>query len=196
MTSNFDSHNSNDQPSSAVNPNRSHSLNVMQRDRFEMLSAYLDGEVSADERRQVEEWLANDPTVQRLHARLLNLRQAFQTMSVPLSDQSSVQQTVDAVLARVDRKPRLPLIWGGIAIAAVAIGAISSVLLGERSPLPQMASTTNQEHVQPSQTPTDSEMPLLVAIDEPIASLPKGPMSPSELNQGNPLPSQATDTIR
>ncbi|MEL6165322.1 MAG: zf-HC2 domain-containing protein, partial [Cyanobacteria bacterium J06628_3] len=47
--------------------------NMVKRDRFELLSAYLDGEVTAAERRQVEEWLANDSSVQNLHKRLLSL---------------------------------------------------------------------------------------------------------------------------
>lgn len=84
MTSNFDPHNSEQMPSSAddLNP-PARSLDAVQRDRFEMLSAYMDGEVTADERRTVEEWLANDPTVQKLHSRLLRLRQTFQAMPIP-----------------------------------------------------------------------------------------------------------------
>ena len=41
-------------------------MRMMKRDGYELLSAYLDGEVTAAERKQVEEWLANDPTVQSL----------------------------------------------------------------------------------------------------------------------------------
>jgi hypothetical protein len=43
-------------------------VNAFHGDRFELLSAYIDGEVTAAERKQVEEWLATDPTVQQLHA--------------------------------------------------------------------------------------------------------------------------------
>ena len=32
---------------------------MVKRDRFELISAYLDGEVTAAERKQVEEWLVN-----------------------------------------------------------------------------------------------------------------------------------------
>lgn len=182
MTSNSNSHNSDPQAFSAKGDRQtSHSLDVMQRDRFEMLSAYLDGEVSADERRQVEEWLTNDPTIQRLHARLVTLRQAFQSMPIPTSDEQTVQQTVDAVLARVDRQPRLSLIWGGIAAAAVAVGAITSVLLGENSPLPQFART--QDGTQTAQTADPNSEPLLVALDEPLVALPKKPVASP--NTGN-----------
>ncbi len=41
-------------------------MDMYQRDRFELLSAYLDGEVTAAERRQIEQWLATEPEVQSL----------------------------------------------------------------------------------------------------------------------------------
>lgn len=50
-------------------------LDHCKRDTFERLSAYLDGEVTAAERQQVEAWLATDSEAQRLYQRLLNLRQ-------------------------------------------------------------------------------------------------------------------------
>lgn len=50
-------------------------IDMVKRDRFELLSAYLDGELTAAERRQVEELLANDQAVKCLYVRLLKLRQ-------------------------------------------------------------------------------------------------------------------------
>jgi len=167
MTANFDSPNSDHQAAEHQNQS-SRPHDVLQRDRFEMLSAYLDGEVSADERRQVEEWLANDPTVQRLHSRLLKLRQAFQAMPIPTSDEQTVQKTVDAVLARVERRPRLSVIWGGIAIAAVAVGAVTSSLLGNNSLNPQMANNPDQNTAPSTIAKTE---PLLVALDKPLVSI-------------------------
>lgn len=38
-------------------------MNMYQRDRFELLDAYHDGEVTAAEQRQIEQWLATDPEV-------------------------------------------------------------------------------------------------------------------------------------
>ncbi|MDX2232694.1 MAG: zf-HC2 domain-containing protein [Leptolyngbyaceae cyanobacterium bins.349] len=174
MTANFDSQNSDHSPLTGNHQNQPlRSPDVLQRDRFEMLSAYLDGEVSADERRQVEDWLANDPTVQRLHSRLLKLRQAFQTMPVPSSDEQAVQQTVDAVLARVDRRPRLSVIWGGVAIAAAAVAAVTSALLGQ-NPVGEFAKTpTDQPNVQPSAVV--QEEPLLIALDKPLVSISENP---------------------
>ncbi|MGC8710940.1 MAG: anti-sigma factor family protein [Leptodesmis sp.] len=175
MTSNFDPPNFN--PQAAMSGNLSSSpraLDVMHRDRFELLSAYMDGEVTADERRQVEDWLSNDPTVQRLYERLLKLRQSLQAMPVPISDECSVERTVDSVLARVDRRPRHAVIWGGIAIAAVVVGAVSSVFLGDHAPAPQLAQAP-QETQQPAK---DSAEPLLVALDKPLISIPASSASP------------------
>jgi anti-sigma factor RsiW len=182
MTANFDSHNSDPQSSAAQNPSKQ-ALDMMQRDRFELLSAYMDGEVSADERRQVEDWLEHDPTVQRLHARLLKLRQAFQTMPVPISDDRAVQQTVDAVLARVDRRPPLARLWGGIAIAAVAVGAMTVAFVGGNPFEQQMARQA------PEVPATVQEEPLLVALDKPLVSIPETetttPKRPSPLTNPN-----------
>lgn len=178
MTANFDSPNS-DQPTERQNQSNRCS-DVLQRDRFEMLSAYLDGEVSADERRQVEDWLANDPTVQRLHSRLLKLRQAFQAMPVPTSDEQAVQESVNAVLARVERRPRLSVLWGGVAIAAVAIGAIASTLVSDHSFQPQIANNSGQNSAPP--TSVAKAEPLLVALDKPLVTISETSPSPSTNN--------------
>jgi anti-sigma factor RsiW len=53
-------------------------MDMHNRNRFELLNAYLDGEVTADERRQIENWLTTDPQVQCLYARALKLRQKWQ----------------------------------------------------------------------------------------------------------------------
>ncbi len=193
MTSNFDSPNFNSQTDLSENLNSSsRALDVMHRDRFELLSAYLDGEVTADERRQVEDWLTHDPTMQRLHERLLKLRQSFQAMPVPISDERSIERTVDSVLARVERRPRRAVLWGGIAIAAVAIGAVSSVFLGDHSPVPQLAQAP-KESTQPPVNDSPSE-PLLVALDKPLISIPATSSSPQS-GSGNTLNSTPS-TIR
>ena len=195
MTFNFDPHNSKKMPSSSADSNPSaRSLDAIQRDRFEMLSAYMDGEVTADERRTVEEWLTNDLTVQKLHARLLRLRQTFQAMPVPATNEKAMQQTVDAVLARVDRRPRFSAIWGGVALAAVAIGAISTSLMGDRSPFFQMAQSSRN----PAQTqPTAEPEPLLIALDQPLIAISKTPVA-AQADSVSPssLPRNSNDNVR
>lgn len=136
------------------------------RDRFELLSAYLDGEVTASERKQVEEWLSTDASVQQLHARLLKLRQAFRSLPAPAPVQS-VDRTVDQVLAKVDRRPKLRLVWGGAAIAAAFMGAVSLFSIRQ----PEFASNPPQQpSVQAQQQPTNPD-DLMVALDRPVVSI-------------------------
>lgn len=143
-------------------------MDMLKRDRFELLSAYLDGEVTAAERREVDEWLANDPEIQRLYARLLNLRQGLQTMPVPATH-PPVEQTIEQVYQRIHQRPRRrAVVWGGTAIAAMFVGAISGVL-----PL-QLAKSPN--------TPIE---PLRVALNAPVVEIPTAtiaapPQQPSQ----------------
>lgn len=135
-------------------------------DRFELLSAYVDGEVTAAERHQVETWLATDPKFQQLHARLLTLRhelQVFGTMQ-PLAS-TSVDETVTGVMQRLDRRPQRVVRWGGAAIAATLIGAVSLMIspIG-RSPIGQYAE---------SPAPSSTSTALQIALDAPVIDIPR-----------------------
>ena len=54
-----------------------------EEERFELLSAYLDDEVTPAERKQVAQWLMDDPQTLQMYRRLLMLRQAIRTAPVP-----------------------------------------------------------------------------------------------------------------
>lgn len=167
----------------------------MQRDRFELLSAYLDGEVTAAERKLVEEWLANDLTVQRLHSRLLKLRHGLQSMPVPAASQAT-EEMVDAVLARVERKPTLSLVWGGAAIAALFVGAlVSSILPGNQAPVPQIAKESKQPAIEAPQAAVNEV--LLVALDKPLVDIPKAPVAiPNGAFKNATTPAMSRTTAR
>ncbi len=140
-----------------------------QRDRFELLSAFLDGEVTAAERKEVEEWLAKDVEMQRLYARLLKLRQGIRTLPTP-TEQQPVEQTVQQVFTRIDRRrSRRFALWGGTAIAALFVGALSGILT-DRSSL-QIAG------LQP--VPEASET-LMVALNSPVIEIPKAAVAAPE----------------
>ncbi|MGE5660063.1 MAG: anti-sigma factor family protein [Actinomycetota bacterium] len=136
-------------------------IQTMMRDRFELLSAYLDGEVTAAERRQVEEWLATDSEVRRLYSRLRSLRSGLQAMPMPPAQQSP-EELATAVFQRVDQKPKLTVMWGGSAVAAVLIAALAGVFPGRQLMTPQIA-----------QSPTESVQPegLMVALNEPVVEV-------------------------
>jgi hypothetical protein len=86
-------------------------------------------------------------------------------MPVPTA-QPPVEQTIEQVYQRIHQRPRRrAVVWGGSAIAAVFIGAVSSVL-----PL-QFAKSPN--------TPIE---PLSVALNDPVVEIPTtiAPQQPSQ----------------
>jgi anti-sigma factor RsiW len=177
MTSEFQNHTKRDfqgnlPPLKTGHANQSTgAINMLKRDRFELLSAYLDGEVTAAEKRQVEDWLACDPAVQRLYARLLKLRQGLRAIPVPPEEQP-VEQTIEQVYARIDRRWSRARVWGGAAIAALFVGALSSVLPSRQFIAPQLASAP-----EPA---TASAETLMVALNTPVVEIPKAAVAAPE----------------
>ncbi|MEM6754984.1 MAG: zf-HC2 domain-containing protein [Cyanobacteria bacterium P01_C01_bin.38] len=158
--------------------------NMVKRDRFELLSAYLDGEVTAAERRQVEEWLANDTSVQSLHKRLLSMRQGLRNLPVP--QEKSIQETVDSVMHRLRRRTRKAWMFGGAAVAACVIGSLSSLITDGEPGMFKFASNPLEQ----TQQNTSEEMASLpmVALNEPLVQIPKANqnLSPEAINQTQP----------
>ena len=106
-------------------------LDVTKRDRFELISAYLDGEVTPAERLLVTNWLAHDPEVQNLYRRLLLLRQAFRTLP------SSTAGTQD---------PK-PQVSGRLAPHSPSIQAAAAEFMPDgTSGLPEIALQADTEH--------------------------------------------------
>lgn len=164
MTSNFDARKSSRQEASKE-------MDSLHRDRFELLSAYIDGEVTATERRQVQELLATDLEMQRLHARLLKLRQGVQKIPVPAAE-ATAQQTAQEVFARIDRRrTRRKVLWGGAAIAAMVVSALSGIFPASQSPLWQQAILPKQEA---------APEPLMIALDRPVIEISKAAVASPE----------------
>lgn len=155
-------------------------MDMHKRDRFELLSAYLDGEVTAAEGRQIEDWLTTDPEVQRLYARALKLRQRWRTMPVP-----PVERTVGQVFPRLNKRPKMAVVWGGTAIAAVFINAWSGGLPNRQSLVPTMA--------QARQLVTKPEA-LMLALNTPVVEIPKSPsLAPKKSVKQIGAPQQPTN---
>jgi anti-sigma factor RsiW len=157
-------------------------------DRFELLSAYLDGEVNATERKQVEEWLDTDVSVKSLYARLLKLRQGVQSMPIPASEQSP-EATFQQVWKRLRHRYQLGWMFGGAAVAACVIGTISGFIPGNTSKL-QLA----QQKIQPTAVTTQPAAPvspLMVALNNPVIEIPKTAVaSPSQPLNESKTPEQ------
>ncbi|MBE9127714.1 MULTISPECIES: anti-sigma factor family protein [unclassified Coleofasciculus] len=164
MNSNFDAR----KPSWQKAPREMDSL---QRDRFELLSAYIDGEVTAAERYQVQEWLDTDPNMKCLYARLVKLRQGVQKLPVPQTE-TTAQETARHVFARIDRRRiRNTVVWGGAAIAALFVSAVSGVFPGSQPSMLRFAE---------SPEPKEVAEPLMIAVNRPVIEIPKAAVSSVE----------------
>ncbi len=148
--------------------------NNSQPDPFELLSAYIDGEVTPQERQQVQQWLDNDPEIKQLYRQLLTLQSGIQGLSVPSPPEISTTTLSENVFAAIDRnrnRKRL-LLWGGGAIAATILATISGLLPGSNSPSLRLAESVKQE---------TAKKPVLVAVtlNQPAIKIPKTAVSSS-----------------
>lgn len=149
-------------------------------ERFELLSAYLDGEVTASERQQVQAWLATDPAFAKQYRQMQQMQQAMSAIPVPSSDRSATQ-LADAVFTKIERRStRNKLRWiGGGAIAATLMTALAGLggLFG-----------TNNSQLQMAGTKANTPAPLMVALNDPILSIPmksEGMQVPTSLPEVN-----------
>jgi anti-sigma factor RsiW len=145
----------------------------LHRDRFELLSAYIDHEVTADERRQVEAWIAEDPAFAKMHHRMTKLQFGFQQLPAP-APAEHVDVTIAQVLKKVDRpRPNWQVLtgMGGAIAAAVTVAVLSNLPKPGFSPemVAVQSSTTSAGQVQ-----MPSPSTLMISLDEPIYVASKG----------------------
>ncbi|MEA5470020.1 hypothetical protein [Spirulina sp. 06S082] len=144
-------------------------MTAMQRDRFELLSAYFDGEVTPKQSQQVQEWLDSDAEVQSLYHRLLKLRQGIQGLPIPAGAHSTEEVTANVWQTLQRRRLRRFAILGGGAIAATMVAALSLFLPGNSSFSPRFARTPESEPSFTAEIPTES---LTIAINRPAVAIP------------------------
>jgi anti-sigma factor RsiW len=142
-------------------------------ERFELLSAYIDGEVTETEEQLVEQWLSDDVDFRRLYHQQINLRQSLIDLPVPVAANSSAKKEtevmIDRVFAEIDKRSqrrKWKLAGIGISVAAV-IGVFGSLFTFNSSP--QFSPVANSV-----KAPTSvAEEPVLIAMEEPLVPLPK-----------------------
>ena len=140
-------------------------LDVTKRSRFELLSAYLDGEVTPDEYHMVKSWLTDDPGVQCLYQRLLSLRRGLQTLPTPPVT-VPVEQTVESVMIRLSQRFRLTMLAGAGTAAALLLAGLSGLFEGQIGFL---------ELARNRQLSPESDV-LEIALDQPAIEIPQAPM--------------------
>ena len=135
-------------------------------DRFELISAYLDGELSPTEKTQVQTWLDRDPELKAVYTSMLTLQGQMQNLPAPPST-SSAEEIAAKVFQSVDRRQRQRrLLMVGSAIAASVLAGVGGLIPGIGSNSLKMASPNLQEN-QP-----DTVM-LAVALNKPAINIPK-----------------------
>lgn len=140
-------------------------MDCSQRDYFELIGAFLDGETSPEESRQVRQLLAEDPQARQVYQRLQVLRRGLRNLPLPEPALSS-ESLANRVFAADDRRRhRRALWWGGGAIAALFVAMLS---MGDLLPLrPGIFQLADEK------SSTSAEDALLVRINEPIVAIPE-----------------------
>lgn len=133
-----------------------HDLDATKRDRFELLSAYLDGEVTPEERQQVLCWLQNDEGARTLYNRLLTLRQGLRTQSA--SPDCNADATLVGVFRCLNHRLRL------VTMASVGVAAIGAINL-----LSGGAGVGNSSWRMATSAPPEA---LQIALDQPAFPIP------------------------
>lgn len=123
-------------------------------ERLDLVSAYIDGEVSAEERRQVEMWLDTDAELRQEYQNMRLMQTKFQSSPVP--QPIAAADISERVFAKIDRRRRRRWLSGGAVAAGIAASCalMTGVFRGERDFVPSFANT------QPT--------PISVALNEPL----------------------------
>lgn len=147
-----------------------HDLDATKRDRFELISAYLDGEVTPQERQQVLCWLQQDDGTRTLYNRLLTLRQGLRTQSGP-SD-CDPEETIAGVFQGLNHRLRL-VTMAGLGVAAIGVINLLSGGVGAGNSSWRMATSAQPEA-------------LKIALDRPAFPIPEASPAMST-DIGNPV---------
>ena len=135
-------------------------------DYFELLSAYVDGELSTSQKNQVQALIDRDPQIKQVYTQLLALQSQMQHSIAPPSEKS-VDEITKGVFRLIEhrRSRRRKLVWGGGAIAALL--AIISGMIPGISPAFKMAKLD-----APAAVNSPAFM-LAVAVNKPAINIPK-----------------------
>jgi anti-sigma factor RsiW len=140
------------------------------QDHFELLSAYLDRELTPEENQQVEQWLNNDPQAQQTYKHLSQLRYHLQTNPTPPPSYAPEQLTQQVVTQSQKQTWQAVTFWGKRALLAVFITVTSGTLAWTTSPSFRLADSTPSE-----QSPNAA---LMISVDQPIMDIPSTADSP------------------
>lgn len=139
----------------------------MPKDKFILLSAYLDGETTPQETAQVQLWLRAEPEFYQLYQQQLQLRQALRSLPVPqaMPPETMAKQVLFRLEYAQSQRQKFLSIGGAVAVVIAVAGGFLAVSSSHRS-------TPEITPVVQSVSPTPQEEPLMIALETPIIPLP------------------------
>ncbi|MEL6440155.1 MAG: zf-HC2 domain-containing protein [Cyanobacteria bacterium J06621_8] len=147
---------------------RSSDLTEIPMESFELISAYIDGELSPDERQQVQQMLDQDPKVKQLYTQLLGLQTSMQSLAAPPSSKSVADLTAGVFESVAQRRRQRRLFWGGGVVAASIVAVITGSIPGLSPLRPRLA-------IDELPRKADSAPVMLaVGMNQPAINIPKG----------------------
>ena len=135
-------------------------------DCFELLSAYIDGEASSSQRKQVQIWLDRDPQVKQIYRQLLALQSQMQHSMAPKSEKSVAEITTRVFQSIDSSRRQRQLTWAATALAASFVATLAGIVSGT-TPFRMKLATNNPPEVN------SSTVMLAVALDRPAINIPK-----------------------
>jgi ferric-dicitrate binding protein FerR (iron transport regulator) len=133
-------------------------------ERFELLSAYIDNQVTSTERKQVEQWLDTDREFKKMYLHLLQLEQSIK--NVPIKSVTSTDDMCTKVFAKIDRQRRNRQIRLTLSLGCLAILGLIIYVPRQFSDL---HSTDSAFEIKQGES-------LTIALNHPIIQLPQSPL--------------------
>ncbi|NJL52713.1 MAG: Fis family transcriptional regulator [Hydrococcus sp. SU_1_0] len=141
-------------------------------DSFELISAYLDGELSPAERHQVQKQIDQDPQIKTIYNKLLVLQSQIQGLEAP-PQQRTVGEITEQVFQSLDhRRRQRQLVLGGSAIAASCLVAMTGLISGMMPTGFRLAQSPSSSKIEFNEIEPNNVM-LAVALNKPAINIPK-----------------------
>lgn len=131
--------------------------------RFDLISAYIDSEVTVEEKKLVQHWLDHDAAAKKLYRQLLGLQTNLR--QIPVQATIASDRLAEQVFRKVaGQRRRQCYVCGGAILTAMAITVGSYFVSGRNDPFSQMASS-------PSSISPEGDH-LMIALNHPIIEIP------------------------
>jgi predicted anti-sigma-YlaC factor YlaD len=142
-------------------------------EKFELLSAYLDGEVNAAERKQVELWLQEDAAFKAMYNKMRGMHVAIEQIPMPAVTEP-VNKFADEVFAKIDQRRQfkfLKVVGGACVAGMVAAGAMFTATFQGSNHQLQVAKSVLPTSVPNSLSILVKPTPLMVALNDSIVQI-------------------------